>query len=233
MKVSLFGRFGIAAGLLIFLTAAGCNILGPVGGVIGQAIPVMVAAEYSGLANQRVAIMVWAEPGIRTDFPYLQLDLAAGLQEKLKKVQTDDKPKELVGAQFPVRADTMALYQEDTPQLEAMPITDLALKFNADAKSQKVDRLIYVEISDFSTRSEASLELYKGNITGSVRVIELNDSKAKVAYTSQEDIHATYPKDSPKEGMPEGSDAKIYQGTLDAFTTELSHRLYTYEKEPD
>jgi hypothetical protein len=233
MKVFLFGRFAIAAGLLISLMVAGCNVLGPVGGVIGQAVPQMVAAEYAGLAHQRVAIMVWAEPGIRTDFPYLQLDLAAGMQEKLKKLQTDEKPKELEGAEFPVRADTMALYQEDTPQLEAMPITDLALKFNADAKSQNVDRLIYVEVSDFSTRSEASLDLYKGNITGSLKVVELKDGKAKVAYTSQDDIKATYPKDSPAEGMPEGSDAKIYQGTLDAFTTELSHRLYTYEKEPD
>src|ERR1700722_19577091 len=170
MKVFLSGRFGIAAGLLIALSAAGCNIFGPVGGVIGQAVPEKVSAEYAGLAHQRIAIMVWAEPGIHTDFPYLQMDLAAGLQEKFKRLQLDPKPKELEETQFPVRADTMALYQEDNPQLEAMPITDLALKFNADAKSQRVDRLIYVEISDFSTRSEASLELYKGNITGSVKV---------------------------------------------------------------
>lgn len=233
MKVFLSGRFGTAAGLLIALSVTGCNVLGPAGGVIGQAIPEHVAAEYAGLAHQRVAIMVWAEPGIHTDFPYLQMDLAAGLQEKLKALQLDPKPKELEETQFPVRADTMALYQEDNPQLEAMPITDLAVKFNTDAKAQKVDRLVYVEISDFSTRSEASLELYKGNITGSLKVLELKDGKAKVVYSSQDDIKATYPKDSPKEGMPEGSDAKIYQGTLDAFTTELSHRLYTYEKEPE
>ena len=56
MKVFLFGRFGIAAGLLIFLTAAGCNILGPVGGVIGQAIPVMVALPVFVNATVRAAL---------------------------------------------------------------------------------------------------------------------------------------------------------------------------------
>ncbi len=233
MKVFIPGRFGFAVSLLVALATAGCNVLGPVGGIIGQAIPQKVAPEYAGLAHQRIAIMVWAEPGIRTDFPYLQVDTAAGLQEKFKQLQTTDKPDELEGATFPVRADTMARYQQDHPELEAMPITDLALKFNVDAKSDRVDRLIYVEITDFSTRAEASLELYKGNITGSVKVIELKDGKAKVVYNSADDLKATFPKDSPKEGMPDGTDAKIYQGTLDAFTTELSHRFYTYEKDPE
>jgi hypothetical protein len=233
MKDFLFCRFGFAVGLLVALMSAGCNVLGPVGGLIGQAVPEKVSAEYAGLAHMKVAIMVWAESGVRTDFPYLQVDTAAGLQEKFKALQKSDNPKELEEATFPVRADTIARYQEDHPELEAMPITDLAAKFNVDAKSERVDRLIYVEVTDFSTRSEASLELYKGNITGSVKVIDLKDGKAKVVYTSADDIKATFPKDSPKEGMPDGTDAKIYQGTLDAFTTELSHRFYTYDKDPD
>jgi hypothetical protein len=233
MKQLLFARFGFIPVLLAILSLAGCNILGPIGGVIGQAIPEKVAPEYAGLANQRIAIMVWAEPGIRTDFPYLQVDLAAGFQEKLKQLQTASKPKELEGATFPIRADTMARYQEDHPELEAMTITDLAMKFNTDAKSDKVDRLIYVEVTDFATRSEASLELYKGSIAGSVKVIEFKDGNAKVAYISQDDIKANFPKDSPKEGLPDGTDAKIYGGTLDAFTTELSHKFYTWEKEPE
>jgi hypothetical protein len=234
MKQLSIARFSLAPVLLALLPLAGCNILGPIGGVIGRAIPEKVAPEYAGLANQRVAIMVWAEPGIRTDFPYLQVDAAAGFQEKLKQLETTDPiPKELQGATFPIRADTMARYQEDHPELEAMTITDLAMKFNADAKADKVDRLIYIEVSEFATRSEASLELYKGTITGSVKVIEFKDGKAKVAYTSQDDIKAMFPKDSPKDGLPDGTDAKIYGGTLDAFTTQLSDKFYTWEKDPD
>ncbi len=200
-----------------------CNVIEGVGGMAAQAGGTYVAPEYTGLAHERVAILVWTEPGVRSDFPYLQLDVASGLQEKFKIIESTDKPKELEQARFPLRADSIARYQEDHPEIDTMPITDTAARFN-------VDRLIYIEISDFATRSDASLDLYKGSVTGSLKVLEIQDGKAQVVYTEDE-IKTVFPKDSPKEGMPEGSDAKIYQGTLDAFTTDVTNRFYRHVEE--
>jgi hypothetical protein len=210
--------------LLLGAMLAGCNIFAGVGAVTARAFPKHIEAAYKGLQGQTVAVMVWPDRGVRIDNPYLQLDLAAGLQKKLQDIQTSDKPDELREAKFPFRADTLVRDQQDHPEIEAMPVTDIASRYN-------VTRLIYIEVTDFSTRSDASPELYRGSIVGNVKVIEIDkNGKSKEAFTKN-DIRAFYPKDSPKEGLPVGSDYKIYQGTLNAFTTELSHQFYTYEEE--
>jgi hypothetical protein len=211
------------------LTLAGCNILGPVGAVTARAFPPTIDASYKGLANQQVAVIVWAERGIRIDNPNLQLDLASGMIEKLKSVQTDEKPKELKGTTFPVRPDSVARFQEDHPEMDFQPITETAGKFNAMFKA---GRLIYIEVSDFSLRSESSQALHLGSLTGSIKVLEMKDGKAKEVF-KESDIHINFPKDSPPEGMPFGTDYKIYQGTLDLFTTQLALRLYSHTADDD
>ena len=226
---STFRVRAIGAILLMLPLLSGCNILGPVGAVMGNAFPPTVDASYKGLANQSAAIIVWADRGIRADNPNLQLDLASGIQDKLITVQKDLKPKELIGTIFPMRSDSIARYQADHPETEFQPISETAANFNT---SYKVTRLIYIEVTDFSTRSESSLALRIGNLTGSIKVFEMADGKAKEAF-KESDIHVTFPKDSPPEGMPTTSDYKIYQGTLDLFATETIKRLYAHEEEKD
>ena len=227
--IKFLARVSWAACVVGVLGVGGCNILGPVGAVVGRAVPRTIEASYKGLANQSVVVVVWADRGIRIDNPNLQLDLATGLEQKLKMAQTDEKPKELIGATFPVRADSVARFQEDHPEMEYEPIEQTALKFNSMFKAT---RLIYIEVSDFSTRSDSSLELHLGNLTGSIKVLEMGDQKAKEAF-KESDIHVSFPKDSPPEGLPIGTDYKIYQGTLDLFTTQLAERLYAHEADDD
>jgi len=208
----------------LLFNAVGCNLFAGVGAVTARAFPKHIEAAYKGLKGQTVAVMVWPERGVRIDNPYLQLDLAAGLQKTLQDIQATDKPDELKGTTFPFRADLVVKDQQDHPEIEAMPVTDIASRYN-------VSRLIYIEVTDFSTRSDASPELYRGSIVGNLKVIEIDPKgKAKEVF-SKNDLRASYPKDSPKEGLPVGTDYKIYQGTLTAFIVELSHQLYTYEEE--
>jgi hypothetical protein len=174
-------------------------------------------------------VLVWADRGIRIDNPSLQLDLATGLEQKLKTIQTNEKPKELIGTTFPARADSIARFQEDHPEMEYEPIEQSAAKFNT---SFKATRLIYVEVTDFSTRPDSSLALHLGNLTGSIKVLEMKDGTAKEAF-KESDIHVSFPKDSPPEGLPIGTDYKIYQGTLDLFTTQLAQRLCAHEEDDE
>lgn len=208
------------ASLLLLLN--GCNIFGPAGALVARAVPKHIAAQYKGLAGQTVAVMVWAERGVRIDYSYLQLDIASGVQRKLLDAQAVDKPDELKGTTFPIHPDTVVRYQQDHPEIDQLPITDTAGKFN-------VSRLIYIEVNDFSTRSPTSSQLFRGSIAGNLKVIEISpDGKTKEGYT-ENDIRCDFPKTGPKDGTPNGTDYKFYQGTLDAFTTELVHRLYRYE----
>jgi hypothetical protein len=198
----------------------GCDTIGAIGGVVAYALPHYTDAAYKGLAGQTVVVMIWVDPKIKMDNPDLQISVAAGLQDKLIDVAKTEKPKALQGTTFPIRAGTVVRYQEDHPEIENELLTTTAAKFDAS-------RLIYVEITEFDTRSQA-VELYRGSMKGNLRVLEMKDGTAKQAY-AESDIEIQYPKDSPKEGLPVGTDYKIGQGTIDAFTNEVAKRFYRHE----
>lgn len=216
----------VALSLALLSCVGGCNAFGPIGAVVAHAIPRTREAAYKKLAHQTVGVMCWADQGIRADNNYIQIDIAAGVEQKLKAKQATDKPKCLEGATFPIAPTVIAQYQEDHPEIEGLPITETAAKFN-------LTRLVYIEVTQFATRSAASLQLYRGTLTGNLQVVEISKTGvAKVAYR-ENDIKISFPKDTPTDGLPNGNDYKIYTGTIDKFTTEIVHRLAPYEEDPD
>jgi hypothetical protein len=214
-------RFALPASLLAL---AGCDQLGGIGGVIAHSIPKHVDAAYKGMANQTVIVMVWMDRGMRADHPDLQLDIAAGLQGKLIDVAKTQKPDLLKGTEFPVMAQTVVRYQEDHPEIEFEPITTTASKFNGT-------RLIYVEIRDFATHAGAP-ELFRGSMKGDLKVVEMKDGVAKIAF-HEEGIEVLYPKDTPNDGLPIGTEADTTQHTVDDFTTEVAKRFYPHDEDRD
>src|SRR5215212_9913472 len=98
---------------------AGCAVLGVA--AYKLAPPPTIHPEYTGLKGQSVGIMVWADRGIRIDWPNLQLDLANAVQNQLAA----SKKKELEGAQLNVQPASIVRYQRDHPQIEAMNITEV------------------------------------------------------------------------------------------------------------
>jgi len=176
-----------------------------------------VPARYPGLQGQSVGVMVWANRPVRIDFPNVQLDVAAGVQSKLQ--QAINLP-EMRGATFPVRPQSIIRYQQDYPQIEAMPIAEVAPKLG-------VQRLIYIEVQDLRTRSQMSINLYRGYMMGSVKVIEVAEGVGRIAY-EETSIVATFPQHAPPEGIPNADDARIYRGTVDAFTSEVAMRFVSH-----
>ena len=214
--------------LLALLPLAGCQYPAAALGIIAQAIPKHVDAAYKGLAGQPVVVMVWADQGARLDNPLLQEDVAAALQDKLIKVQAEDKPDALKGTTFPVSTAVVAQSQQDHPEWENETATDVAAQL-------KQTRLIYVEVTDFATRSDASQELYRGSMSAHLSVVETKDNgpgkvATKVAYDGGT-ISVSYPKDTPKDGLPIGRDSTIGQGTVDKFAEDVSKRFYLHDED--
>jgi hypothetical protein len=206
--------------LIVVLTCAlaplgGCQIFG----VIGHAIPKYEKAAYPGLAGQSVGVMVWVDRGARIDWSSLQRDVANTVQELLKRTDA----KELKGASYPVLPDSIVRYQVDHPGVEAMAITDVAPKLG-------VSRLVYIEIDRFSTRSDLSLQMFRGNVTASLRVVEITNGQATVAY-EETGIRAFFPPKSPEEGTPNANDQVIYRGTVVALAQQIVNRVTTHEVE--
>lgn len=208
---------------LLLLSLSGCAAFGVAASKLLP--PEKIAPAYKGLLGHSVAIMVWADHGLRLDYPSIQLDIAAGLQNKFRLAQTVGKSKDLAGTTFPLRPESIVKYQETYPQIEGMDITDVAPKIN-------VQRLIYIEINDFSTRPDPQVELFRGNMSATIKVIAIVGGKGKAVFTDN-DIHVVYPKDSQEDGVPNVGDYAIYRGLTDAFTTEAIHRFVTYETDED
>ncbi len=215
--------------LLLLPTLGGCAQIGAGMGIIAQAIPRDVEAAYKGLAGQQVVIMVWADPQVRLDRPDLQENVAAAVQDKLISVQLAEKPDDLKGTTFPVATSAMVRYQEDHPEIEYQPATDVAAKFNGS-------RLIYVQVTDFATRSDASLELYKGTLSAHLSVVEMRQTgpdhvATKMVYDGGT-ISITYPKKSINtDGEPGGTDDAIGQKTVQTFAEDVAKRFYKHEEE--
>lgn len=211
---------------LVLPALVGCNIVGAGAVVANRIVPQKVEPQYKGLAGQSVAVMIWAERGIRIDWPTVQSDIATSVQNKLVAAQAD-KAKELKETKFPVPAASILRYQADYPQIQSRPITEVAPHL---ANRTGLTRLIYIEISDFSTRPAPGVDLFRGAMSGSIKVVDIKDGKARIAY-EESDIRASFPKKSPDEGTPNANDNRIYIGTVNEFTTEVVKRFITHEDE--
>src|SRR4051812_15611880 len=210
----LFVPAAIGLGIcLVAVCLSGC-----LAGVLGNALPPpTIEAAYKGFAGQSVGVMVLADRAIKIDFPSIQLDLATSIQNKLQVAQASDKKmKELKGTTFPVQPRSVMKYQLDHPEAEAQPITEVAPVLGTS-------RVLFLEVEDFQTRSDASLDLYRGSCAVTLKVLEINGSQAKVVY-EENTIRSTVPK-KPVEGVPDSSDYKTYRATIDDVSTLIVERF--------
>jgi hypothetical protein len=168
--------------------------------------------------------MLWAFEGTLIDFPHVRTDVAGSLQNKLKQAE-QVKTKELVGITFPTTPAAVVRFQENHPEYEAMPLVEVAPKLGAS-------RVIYVEIENLQTRSDASVELYRGSASATMKVVEVPDDggPAKVVY-EESAITTVFPPNAREEGVPDGNDFAFYRGTVDALTTELAKRFVPHQEE--
>jgi hypothetical protein len=204
--------------VLAAFASQGCTILGA---VAGKTSTTMIMPAYTGFAGQSVGVMVVTDPGTRTDFPRIQLDVSENLYNKMKGAQRMNA-EELRETKFPREAAPDAIYafQRNYPQMEWEPIANVAPKFN-------VTRLVYVEVDSLTLHPNNVAELYRGNISGRVQVIEVTAGKAKSVYSNR--ISATFPEDANSPGVLNANSREIYNHTLDSFSTKILEYFIAHE----
>ena len=203
--------------LAVALGGSGCAILG----VAAHAMPQpKVPPRYDGLRGHSVAVLVWVPRGLEVDYPALRLDLVSTIQSGLKAVQ-QARRNELKGSTFPHAPASLVRFQEDHPELEHSPIVDVAPRLG-------VQRLIYIEVENFQTRSDQAVELFRGSATIALRVVEVDNGQAKVAY-QESGLTSVFPPTAPAEGIPNADDARIYRGTVNQLATGVTRRFFAHE----
>jgi hypothetical protein len=222
-----------ALGVALVAGGTGCNVIGAAAQVLAR--PGDTDAAYKGLANQTVAVMVWVDRGPALDYPMLQSDIAKSMTINLHdishpkdKKDEKDTPETLKGTEY---RDPMSVlrFQQAHPEFEGMPIEDVASRLG-------VTRVIYVEVYNFQTRSNLSVELFRGTIQTKVEVLEVSvgpDGKktAHAAYT-EPDLRVNFPeKDVEAAKATAMSEQQIYQATVKAFVEGVGVRFYKHESD--
>jgi hypothetical protein len=104
---------------------------------------------------------------------------------------------------------------DNHPELGAETIEVIA------AQLPTLTRLIYVDVDDFSTQPQQTIDLYRGHMKAKVQVVEIKNGKATVAFTS-DTIEVVDPPGTPAEGTTISDQDKLYSQTVDDFTTEAA-----------
>lgn len=152
VSVSLL-LLGVSAGL------GGCAIAHLVAGMAQNEEyqkQVEVLAEYTGLENQRVAVLVDADLAELYEFPDLVSKITAGLTLRIGR----DVPGVSV-----VHPDNIVSWQWRTPQWNAMAYGEMIDTLN-------VDRIVYVDISEYRLNPPGNRWLWEGVCAANVSVIE-------------------------------------------------------------
>lgn len=185
---------------------------------------------YKGLAGQKCAIMVWAGWGTRLEYNQIQLDLARLLEPRLAalfSVDKDSKKERRSPAPSFLNPASVVRFQREHPEIDGQPITQVAPRFG-----REVTRVIYVEIEDFSAQSAQSIMLLKGMAKATLRVVEVSNGQAYVAF-EEHGIEAHYPPNAPEGVVPTDkiNARTIYEGTLTLLADKLAARFEGEQKD--
>jgi hypothetical protein len=109
-----------------------------------------------------------------------------------------------------------------------MPPKDLAARLG-------VTRVIYIEITDFALHSPESPDVFKGTVAANVQVLEVTPGPTKVATIAYSDpnLDINYPKESAGVPFEDATPGKVYQKTVDEFTTDLALKFFKHPGDSD
>ncbi len=204
---------GWAALLAVCFVMGGCEAFG----FVGQAVqptppPLNVKAEYRGLENQKVAVLVDADQALLFEQPLVQREVCEAVSLKL----TANVP----GIQV-IEARQVVDFQQRNLYWSTAAYADLAKRLG-------VTRLVLIELTEYRFRQPGQTDIWRGVISGSVAVAEADGSKPNdLVYDTP--LTVAYPPDKPL-GVLHADQRTIRQGTLDLFAHGVAGKFSDHKQ---
>lgn len=206
---------GLSATLL-----GGCaiaNLVGAVGNEVERNKKIEVLAEYEGLENKTVAVIVHADASTLYEFPNVVLDatgnIALRIQQEVKGVSV----------LAPAR---VVQWQYQTPAWTTLPYGQVADELG-------VDRVVVVDIYEFRLNPPGNQYLWEGVAAANVGIIE-RDGLDPDAFASTFDVRTSFPN---QEGLSRDnlSGQAVLTGLLTKFVQKSAWLFFTHlePKYPD
>ena len=190
------------AGLALAL--AGCQLAGWVAsGLTPEKGPEVIQPEYQGLIGKSVAVMVAADERTLYQYP--------GGPRKLTEYVSSRLAVDVPGIKLTDPAQ-LAKWTAENPDWIAIPPGDLA-------RELKVDRMVLISLSQYTTHEQNNRDVWQGNLVARVGVIEADAKNPhNFAYVSNQSVQ--YPPDNPV-GLLRSNDETIEAGMATAFASKL------------
>jgi len=192
----------LAAGAA-FTAAAGCAGPGYLAYALqGDTRKVDVEAEYRGLDNKTVAVIVAGDPYVESQYP------------TAVKSTTQAVTGDIVQAVPGVRVTDprkVAKYVEDHPYWITLPPGEVR-------EALGVERLVVVELSEYRTNEPGNAYLWQGAIAATVNVLEEGNGDD---FSYRQYVEARFPEDSTI-GVTNADPQSIQLGMLTLFAEKVA-----------
>lgn len=200
-------RLLAAAAMVAMLGLNGCAAAGFGAYLFGGADadqPTEVKGEYFGLANKTTAVIVAADEYTYYEYPSAPLAVSRAVSQKLQAAVPGIK---LVEPQKVVE------FQKENPYWNTLAYGELVSRL-------KVDRLVYIDLSEYGLHEPGNAHIWKGVVIANVSVAEA-DGKNPDDFAYSTTVKTQYPPNKPI-GILESDDQTMQNALLANFSTHVS-----------
>lgn len=203
---------GLLMGVSLF-AAAGCEIPYLIGGIaqnIERDKKIEVPAEYDGLENRTVAILIQADMATLYEHPMVPANIAFNVASRIQSNVAGVRVRD---------PRLVSQWQYQTPGWSTLPLGDLATELD-------VERVVVVDLYEFRLNPPGNRWVWDGVCAATVGIVEresLDPDQFAVTYN----VVAKYP---PFEGLgrDSASEGQIQTGVLYRFVERCSWLFYTH-----
>ncbi len=195
-------------GLLFSLLAptCGCKWLASPVLLWGSEPTKEVPAEFPYLQGRKVCVVVWADSETLFEYPWAQLEISEHVVEAMKP--------NVRGISFIPCRNVVDLQSRDVDWDRKDPAL-LGARFGAD-------RVLMIELTQYTTREPQSPHLYRGRIAANAKVYNTQYRNSEAIFKTP--VEVVYPPDS--DGQWGTNDQAIRKATMEAFAAELAGKFY-------
>jgi hypothetical protein len=179
-----------------------------------------VKAKYTGFGGKSFAVVVAADRMIQADFPQLVGQLTTTVANRIQEKVGEDDPALAPTGWVP--PESILNFQYRNPRWIAMSARDLA-------KELGVDRLVYVDVSEFRLSEPGNAYLWAGVAAGTVSVYEVSDLDSE-GYAFHEAIRVTFPTKEKALGPAQLSGDVVQIELAKRFVDRASWLFYDHRE---
>ena len=181
------------------------------GAVIGEERTVDVKAEYRGLDQKKIAVLVAAPNQVLFEYPRAPLNVCRAASGRIAA--------DIPGAKLSDPQQIIA-FQRKNPQWLGVPTGQLIERLN-------VERLVMIDLAEYSTHEPGNAHLFRGIVVGQVTVTEARRENSNNAAYSQV-VSAHFPEDRPLGLLEEDADT-IELGMIELFARRVSGLFHDHK----